>query len=79
MGTLRKTLASLISERRRQLGLSQEKLAERVGIHRTYVSQLERGLKVPTMDVFLKICGALEIRASEFIWHLEEKLDELQS
>ncbi len=56
---------------RKQAGLSQEQLAERAGIHRTYVSLLERDVKSPTVEVLLRICGALEINASDILKRLD--------
>jgi len=40
--------------------LSQELLAARAGIDRTYVSILERGLKSPTVETLENICRALD-------------------
>lgn len=36
--------------------LSQEELSFRVGMHRTYISQLERGLKSPSLRTIGKLC-----------------------
>ena len=44
---------------REKLGLSQEDVAERAGVDRTYISILERGLKSPTLETMEKICAAL--------------------
>ena len=44
---------------REKLGMSQEDVAERAGVDRTYVSILERGQKSPTLDTLEKICAAL--------------------
>lgn len=41
--TFRKSLGKVIQERRRQLTLTQEQLAGRSGLHRTYISDVERG------------------------------------
>lgn len=41
-------------------GLSQEALADLCHIHRTYVSQLERGLKSPTLRLVWQICESLD-------------------
>ncbi|TWH45151.1 helix-turn-helix domain-containing protein [Sporomusa sp. KB1] len=53
-------------------GLSQEELAARVGLHRTYISQLERGLKSPSLRTIEKICGELCISLTTFMVHLEK-------
>lgn len=53
--------------------LSQEELAFRVGIHRTYVSQLERGVKSPSLSILFKICAALEINPSKLVSRIHQK------
>jgi transcriptional regulator with XRE-family HTH domain len=45
-------------------GWSQEELAERAGIHRTYVSGVERGVRNPTATVLEKLAVALEAKMS---------------
>ena len=67
----------VISDLRREAGLSQEVLAEKAGVHRTYISQLERGLKSPTLAVLLKLATALEVKPSEIISLLEQSLHEV--
>lgn len=62
-----------LKKARAHMCLSQEQLAEKAGVHRTYISLLERNLKSPTLDVLLRICKALEIRPSELLRRLEEK------
>jgi transcriptional regulator with XRE-family HTH domain len=47
--------------------LSQEALAEESGLHRTYVSQLERGLKSPSLDTMYRLASALGISLVEFV------------
>lgn len=44
-----------------ELGLSQEQLAERAGVHRTYVGMVERGEKNITLGNIEKFLVALEI------------------
>lgn len=48
---------------RRQKGLSQEGLALECGLHRTYVSGVERGVRNPTVVVLAKIATVLEVPA----------------
>lgn len=59
---------------RGRLGISQEELGFRVGVHRTYVSQIERGLKSPTLNVILRLAKALHRPASRLIGSVEKKL-----
>lgn len=42
-------------------GISQEDFAGRVGLDRTYVSGIERGLRNPTLLVLLRLAQALEV------------------
>lgn len=48
-------------------GWSQEELAHRARLDRTYVSSLERKKYAPTLDVLDKIADALGVNASELI------------
>lgn len=55
-------------------GWSQEYLAEVTGLHRTYISQLERGLKSPSIRVLNHITNALDMTMSDFLQTVEELL-----
>jgi transcriptional regulator with XRE-family HTH domain len=46
---------------REKLGVSQEELAFRAKLHRTYVSGVERGVRNPTVRVLGELAKALEI------------------
>lgn len=50
-----------VRERRIALGLSQEELGERAGVHRTYVGMIERAEKNITLENIEKIAKALRI------------------
>ena len=64
-------LGDEIRKRRNAAGISQEELAERAAVHRTYISDLERNLKSPTVAVLLRICSALNVHASTLISKIE--------
>lgn len=49
---------------RKLKGLTQEKLAEKVEVSSVYISYLERGLKVPSLDLLAKIADVLEVDPS---------------
>jgi transcriptional regulator with XRE-family HTH domain len=64
----------LIADLRQSAQLSQEELADRAAIHRTYVSQLERGLKSPTLVTLLRLSKALGTTPSKLMRQLETDL-----
>ena len=51
---------------RNALGLSQEKLAEKAGVHRTYIGMIERGEKNITLSNIDKIANALGVPIDTF-------------
>jgi transcriptional regulator with XRE-family HTH domain len=53
--------------------MTQEKLSFEAGLHRTYISQLERDIKSPTLDVLFRICDALGISPAGLISKVEKK------
>ena len=63
--------AELFGKRVRQLrldaGWTQEKLAEAAGITTTYTSDLERGTKVPSLTIILRISRAFRISVAELL------------
>jgi len=52
---------------RNRADLSQEELSLRASLHRTEVSQVERGLRLPRVDTLIKLRDALEISADELL------------
>ena len=54
-----------IKQQRVKKGLTQEKLAELVGIGPSHMSHLESGKTVASMDVFINLCNVLECSADE--------------
>ncbi|MEK6632858.1 MAG: helix-turn-helix transcriptional regulator [Nitrospirota bacterium] len=66
-------LGKEIARLRKRNGLSQEELGFRADVHRTYISQLERGLKSPTLSVILKLSHALKASASRLVATVERR------
>lgn len=52
---------------RKTYAWTQEDLAERSGLTSTYIGQVERGDKVPSLTVVLKLCLALETLPAELL------------
>ena len=59
-----------VRERRISLGLSQEELADRAGLHRTYVGSIERGERNPSLLNIARLALALKVKPSELMPHL---------
>jgi len=55
------------------VGMSQEKLAERAGLHPTYVSMIERGVRNATLDVAARIAKALKVELPKLIEEAQSK------
>jgi transcriptional regulator with XRE-family HTH domain len=57
---------------RRDRGLSQEEFADRVGLHRTYIGDVERGERNVGLINIGRIAGALEIPISDLVGEAEK-------
>ena len=55
------TFANNVKKYRQSIGLSQEKLAEMCGLHRTYISDIERAQRSISLNNIQKIANALNI------------------
>jgi len=63
----RRTLGERVRLQRRLLGISQEELAFRADIDRTYISQIERGVGNPSLQVLLRLAGVLQIKFAQLV------------
>ena len=64
---VRQRLGKNVRQLREAKGWSQEAFADEAGIHRTYVSDIERGARNPTITVVEKLATALRVTASELL------------
>lgn len=60
-------LSMAIQKRRQDLNLSQEEISRRSGLHRTYISELERHSRNFSVKSYLKLVDALEMKPSELM------------
>jgi len=64
-----------LAELRLGRGLSQERLADQAGYHRTYVSLLERGRHRPSLTTVIRLAVALGVAPSAFVHDVERRLN----
>jgi transcriptional regulator with XRE-family HTH domain len=65
-----------LRESRNGRGLTQEKLAFESGCHPTYIGQLERGKKSPSLRAIMALAAVLNTRGSELIRRVERFMEE---
>ena len=56
-----------VRQRRQELGLSQEELADAAGVHRTYIGSIERAERNISLDNIDRISNALSATAAELL------------
>lgn len=69
----------IVRSLRKEKGFSQEKLAELSNLDTTYISMIERAVRVPTIRTIFSIAQALDVPASKLIQMVEEKKRSLPS
>ena len=70
------TFGPLVKKRRLAKKLSQEALAEKADVHPTYIGLLERGQRVPGIDVAERIANALGLKLSQLVAQAERRAKE---
>ena len=63
----RKILGENIRTHRRNMGWSQEKLAEKSDLHRNYIGDIERGEENVSVDALVRIAAALKVTLSALV------------
>ncbi|MEP0521951.1 MAG: helix-turn-helix transcriptional regulator [Hyphomicrobiales bacterium] len=67
MADYRKILGTNLREARKAAGLSQEALALEIGIDRTYISGIERGVRNPSLDVIVKLAERVGVEPGRLL------------
>jgi transcriptional regulator with XRE-family HTH domain len=65
-------IGKALKKARQDAGLTQEELAAKAGIHRVYLSELERDTKSPTIEIFDRLCRAAGTSASKVLARAEK-------
>lgn len=70
MSRISQEIGTRIRNYRNMLRISQEELAERCGLHPTYIGQLERGEKNATLESIEKVADGLAISLDKLFEHI---------
>ena len=68
---LLEAFSKIVAERRKSLNLTQTELAEAVDLHRTYISDIERGARNPTLKTLKVIADGLKMNVSDLLERAE--------
>ena len=64
---VRRRVGLNLKKLREEQGYSQESFADHCGLHRTYISGIERGVRNPTVVILDKIARALKVQAGQLL------------
>ncbi len=64
---VRRRLGLNLKKLREEQGFSQESFADHCGLHRTYISGIERGVRNPTVLILDKIAKGLKVPAGQLL------------
>jgi len=73
---IKKRFGLAVKQRRQELSISQEELSFRAQLHRTYISDIERGVRNPSLENIAKIAKALETNISAFFANYGIEIEE---
>lgn len=79
MRDLESVIGRIVAARRKRLGLTQEALAEATGLHPTYISLVERGLRCPSTRVLIALADGLNARPANLMASIERELAKAES
>ncbi len=69
-------VAQAIKEKRIENHLSQEKLADMIDSHQVYISEIEKGKKIPSIMILYNIAKSFGMTLTEFIEIIEDKINQ---
>lgn len=70
-----KTVGKVLSDIRREKGMSQEVLSGLADIGRTHLSAMERGERKPTLETLYRISCALDMKMSDIVRRIEDNIE----
>ena len=72
INVLNEAVGRTIKEMRKQKGISQEKLADAIDSHQVYISEIERGIKMPSLMILNDMAKCFGITLTELVSIIEK-------
>ncbi|MEK4343155.1 helix-turn-helix domain-containing protein [Brevibacillus sp. FSL L8-0710] len=72
-------IGNAIRKHRKQRNYSQEKLALESNLDRSFLSEIERGIKKPTVHTIFAICKTLGVKPSTLIREIETEYEKIEN
>lgn len=73
MSDIKKSFGKRLRKLRRNSDITQEELAEKIGMSSNFISQLERGINAPSFDVLAKLAEVFQVPVKDLFDFPEEK------
>ena len=73
---INKAIAYILVKLRKDNKVSQEKLADAIDSHQVYISEIEKGKKIPSITILYNIAKFYNLKLSELIKLIEAKIEE---
>ena len=73
MDDLRRAFGNRLRSLRERREMSQEALAESAGLHWTYISGIERGIRNPGLNILARLAAALDVTLVALVSNLDDK------
>ena len=72
-GPIAASFGATLRRKREEVGISQEELANRAGLHRTYISMIERGVRTASIEVVRRVAQGLETSMTDLVSETERE------
>ena len=78
----RSAFGNRLCDMRREMQMSPERFSEICGVHKSFVRQMETALKVPSLELFVRMCNLLQaspnyLLKNSLTWGMEDRLSSL--
>lgn len=64
----------IIKEFRLKSGLSQDQVVDKIDMSKAYLSEIERGIKMPSLVTIFRIASAIDVKAWQIVKAIEEEV-----